>query len=221
MGKTEPTTSPKYAGYENIFVDCPLCARELVLNRASDLHTFKPIFGTHVSCEKCYRGFWLNGDSVNERHESLIFDCRDLLARKRYMNCILNICQAYEMFFRLYLRVRLLYVPFGSNSDRGAASLVRLNQLSRDLECKIERFAFKKMRSSFLRLITEKNPPGTLDEAAKYIMQFSGGRRSREVDLQSTTGKNLEDRLVQLAGTKIDDLRNDVVPQGGPPPDAY
>ena len=101
------STKIKSSGYENIVVTCPLCSHELVLNRATDLGTFEAISGTDVCCQECGRGFWINGDSVNERHEAIVFDCHDLLRTKRYMNCILNVCQAYEMFFSLYLRVNI------------------------------------------------------------------------------------------------------------------
>ena len=65
-----------------------------------------------MGCGKLFR---LISDSVNERHEQLLFDCYELLERKHYMNCIISVTQSYEMFFGLYLRVAFLYRPFSSD----------------------------------------------------------------------------------------------------------
>ena len=213
MEKTIPTAEPKYTGYENIIVDCPLCGNELVFNRASDLRTFEPTAGTDVSCEKCKECFWLTNDTVNERHEILIFDCYDLLGRKRYINCILNLCQAYEMFFSLYLRVRLLYIPFGSNSDRDSSALCHLNRLSQNLEEEIKSFSFEKMRSCFLHLIIEFNLPSTLDEAENHIKNLDP-KPPKDAELKSVAD-NLGNLLIRVKGTKINELRNKVVHKTG------
>ena len=203
----------KSSGYENIIVDCPLCKRELVFNRASDLCTFEPVSGMMVHCHECGKEFWLNGDSVNERHESVIFDCHDLLKSKKYMNCILSICQSYEMFFGLYLRVNLLYVPFGK-SDRDSASLERLNKLSKNLEQKTKRFAFHKMRGSFLQLVVGGNLPSTLDEVETCINDLCFALPKDDA-LNSLTGKNLANLLINVKNTKINKLRNKVVHKNG------
>lgn len=76
-----------------------MCNDEISFNRASDLQTFEPVGGANVSCYRCSGEFWINGDSINERHNALLFDCNEHLFAKRYMNCILNVSQAYEMFF--------------------------------------------------------------------------------------------------------------------------
>ena len=214
MYETKPTAKAKSTGYENIEVDCPLCGQECIFNRASDLCTLEPIAGIDVVCEKCKIGFWLTGDTVNERHEMLIFDCHDLLKRKRYISCILNLCQAYEMFFSLYLRVTLLYKPFGSNSDWDSADLCHLNQLFQILEQKIKPFGFEKMRGCFLRLIIDSNPPSTLDEARNY-MQKLDPRPPKDVELKSVTDTALVSLLIRIKEVAIHELRNKVVHKVG------
>ena len=69
--------------YENFVADCPWCGYECIFNRASDLHTFEPIGGLNVTCLNglCAKTFRLVSDSVNERHEMLIYDCYELLVR--------------------------------------------------------------------------------------------------------------------------------------------
>ena len=214
MNETKPTAEIKHAGYENIIADCPLCGYECTFNRMSDLRTLEPIAGTDVSCEKCGGDFWLTNDTVNERYEVLIFDCYDLLGRKRYTNCILNLCQAYEMLFSSYLRAKLLYEPFGSNSSRDSAALCHLNQLSQNLEEKIKSFGFDQMRSCFLCLIIESNPPSTLDEAENHIKKLYP-RLPKDVDLKSVTGTALADLLIRVKRATIHELRNKVVHKTG------
>ena len=204
-----PTAEVRLAGYENVVADCPRCGYECVFNRASDLCTFQPISGADVRCLKCKQPFWLNGDTVNERHEVMLFECHELLERKKYMNCILNICQAYEMFFSLYLRVNLLYVPFG-NSDWDSDSLEKLNELSMKLEQKTRGFGFAKMLASFLRLIVEHNPPSTLDEAEKYIQSLCS-EMPKNTDVDSVKDNNLSNLLMCIKRIKINQSRNKVV----------
>ena len=98
-----PVIRIKQASYENIVVECPWCGRENIFNRASDLRTFEPIAGLDVSCQnvECGKPFRIVGDLVNNPHEMLILDCYGLLERKHYMNCILTLTQAYEVFFSL------------------------------------------------------------------------------------------------------------------------
>ena len=58
----------------------------------------------------------------------LILDMPELYERKHYMNCILSLAQAYEVFFSLYLRVNLLFKPFGSDADRDIGMFNRLDE---------------------------------------------------------------------------------------------
>ena len=210
-----PTASPKEAGYENIIVDCPLCDCELVFNRASDLRTFEPISGTNVSCLECKGIFWLNGDIANERHECLIYDCHELLNRKRYMNCILNVCQAYEMFFSLYLRVELIYKPFYRSSDYETGSLKRLNNLYRRLEGVTEKYAFKNMRALFLERIIDPISPRNLDEAKEIIDSLHNPKIPADHEIESISDAKLAKLFMMLKKTDINGLRNKVVHKSG------
>ena len=88
-----PIASKKRTSYENFVAECPWCSRENIFNRVSDLRTFEPVAGRDVSCQSadCGRPFRIVGDSVNSPHEMLILDCYELIERKHYMNCILNL----------------------------------------------------------------------------------------------------------------------------------
>ena len=205
------STEIKSSGYENIVVACPLCNHELVLNRATDLCTFEPIAGTDVCCEECGREFWINGDSVNERHEAIVFDCHDLLRTKRYMNCILNVCQAYEMFFSLYLRVNILYIPFGNDIGQKRDALDRFNKLYKHLSNETQKFGFGKMRDVFLRLSVEMNRPHDLDQSKRYIDALSKFDLPKDSDIESLPDKKVAALLIRIKQTRINELRNHVV----------
>ena len=207
--------SIRVSGYENIVVDCPICDDEVKLNRASDLQTFKPISGLSVSCHECKAEFWINGDTVNERHEALIYDCYDHLAAKRYMNCILNVCQAYEMFFSLYLRVNLLYRPFAKDYRKGYASLDKLNTLVQELASETRDLSFVRMRDIYLRLMVGAEKPTSLEEAEVQIRCLQACRCPKDEELMVGRDTKLSKLLLQVKRTKINGVRNDVVHKNG------
>ena len=211
MADIIPIAKNKRPSYENFVADCPLCGHECIFNRASDLHTFEPIGGLNVTClnSLCAKTFRLISDSVNERHEMLIYDCYELLERKHYMNCILSLAQAYEVFFSLFLRVEFLYKPFAANLDQ---DLAVLNQLSEQLNEKIKDHTFSRMRALFLRTIIGRHSPTSLNDAAKIIAalpRYPTEPKSREIDAISDA--KLIPLLRALKATTIHVLRNRVV----------
>ena len=211
MEQVMPTAKIKSAGYENLCVDCPLCGQELLLNRASDLCTFEPISGRDVSCEECNGQFWLNSDTVNDRYEALLFDCADLLKRKRYMNCVLNVCQAYEMFFSLYLRVNLLYRPFAIQFRDIPYSIEKLHQLNKRLEEKTMSFGFAKLRNTCLQHIVGSISPMSLDDACKAIDSIGQQKMPTDENISSAHPGKVAEHLLAIKNTNVNEVRNRVV----------
>ena len=205
----------KLSGYENIVVDCPICNREIILNRASDLGSFEPIAGISTNCPECKGEFWLNGDRISERHKALIFDCHDLLRDKKYMNCILNVCQSYEIFFGLYLRVNLLYRPFNSDLGQRSVSGLKLNQLHRKLFDNTEKFGFIKMRSAALSLAVAPTPPSTLVDAEKHIETLSRSKLPSDAELDALHENKIARLLIRIRQVRINKLRNNVIHKVG------
>ncbi|RLC71529.1 MAG: hypothetical protein DRI26_04920 [Chloroflexi bacterium] len=206
-----PVTRIKQAGYENIVVECPWCGRENIFNRASDLRTFKPIAVLDVSCQnvECGKPFRIVGDSVNERHEMLIFDCYELLKRKQYMNCILTLTQAYEVFFSLFLRVELLYKPFARD---GGEDINCLNRLAEMLIKKVERCTFVPMRKLFLQQIIAAPRPANLAEAETLIANLEvPSCEPTDTELERLDDEELVALLKGVKNTTIHKLRNAVV----------
>jgi hypothetical protein len=206
-----PVAESKRASYENFIAQCPWCSGENVFNRASDLMTFEAIAGRNVSCQfaECGKPFRIVGDSVNGPHEMLIFDCYELLERKHYMNCLLSLAQAYEVFFSLFFRVEFLYKPFGANPDHDIA---QLNVVSEELQDRIKEHAFVKMRALFLRHIVSGATPKNLSDAAAAIAAFPDRPGDpKDADIEGLNDPKLVQLLKALKATTIHTARNRVV----------
>ena len=78
----------------------------------------------------------------------LVLDSNELLSHKHYMNCIITLAQAHEVFFSLFLRVELLYKPFAKDDIQ---DVDHLNRLSEQLAEKVKKHTFARMRALFLR----------------------------------------------------------------------
>jgi hypothetical protein len=211
MGDVIPIAKKRCTSYENFVAECPSCGHECIFNRASDLRTFEPIGGLNVSClnKSCGKPFRLVSDTVNEPHEMLIYDCYELLERKHYMNCILSLAQAYEVFFSLFLRVELLYKPFAADPD---PDLADLNRLSEELGEKIKEHTFGRMRALFLQQITARHSPTNLGEAAAIIAAFPAHPgEPKDSAIEALRDAKLIPLLKALKATTVHTLRNRVV----------
>ena len=206
--------------YENIEAACPNCGRTCVLNRRSDLKTRMPVAGKEVPCTECGTHFWLTGDTVNASYESILYDCVDLLRLKRYMLSVVGACQAYEMFFGLYLRVELVYEPFGRECQGEQwPPIESLNDLSKALRRKVKGRAFDKLRARFLRQVICEAPPLSCQDAELAIDSLARTdrwKRPKQVQIQNASvSETLKPLLLGVAKTKVHELRNKVVHQRG------
>ena len=209
-----PEARTKRTSYENFAAQCPWCGVENVFNRASDLKSFEPIGHRTINClnTTCLKAFNIGGDSVNSAYEMLVFDCHELLEQKHYMNCILTLVQAYEVFFNIYFRVELLYKPFAADEDD---DIEKLNHLSMALADKTESFAFGPMRKRFLQHITTHLPVKTLAEADAAIAELANQpREPSDSQLESLGDSKLITLLKGVKATNINTLRDRVVHKG-------
>jgi hypothetical protein len=150
--------------------------------------------------------YWISGDSINPAYQMLLLDCFDLRAEKRYMYCILNICQAYEMFFSLYFR-SLIYRAFVKDRD-----LDRVNDLLERLHGSMTRFAFASLRCNFLRMAAAGLSPASLDEAETQLATLDkDDTDASRIDLSTCTDPKLMEKLETIRATDIHRLRNKVV----------
>ena len=206
-----PLASNRRASYENFVAECPHCFRESIFNRASDLRTFEPIAGRDVFCLSagCGKPFRIVGDSVNNRHEMLVYDCYELVERKHYMNCILSLAQAYEVFFSLFFRVELLYKPFGADPN---PDLTEMNRLGEELQNKTKQHTFAPMRALFLQHMVNGRSPNNLAESAGVIAALPDRPGDpQDAAIQGLSDAKLVPLLMALKATEINTLRNRVV----------
>ncbi len=152
--------------YENFVAECPHCSASNIFNRASDLRTFQPVGFRTVNCQECDRPFNINNDSVNAAHEMLLFACSAFIERKQYMQCVLSVAQAYEVFFGHFLYVQLIYRAFAKDNSRDPQLL---NDLKKQLYDRVQKFTFEPMRSLVLRLVVDKVAPASLADAKAAI----------------------------------------------------
>jgi hypothetical protein len=139
----------------------------------------------------------------------LIFDCYELIERKHYMNCILSLTQAYEVFFSLFFRVELLYKPFSTDPDQ---ELAKLNQLSEALYEKIKKYTFTPMQAMFLQYIVTGRSPKNLLEAAAMVAALPECQvNPKDAAIESLGDGKLVPLLKALKATSIHRMRNRVV----------
>jgi len=206
------------ASYENFFARCPWCEVENVFNRKTDLGDVQPIARKEVHClnPSCGKLFAITGDSVNSAHEMLIFDCYELKKEKRYCYCVLNLAQAFEVFFSLYLRVLLLCRPFAwhEREDTGEDNLVQLNALASELYEAIKDHAFAKLRNVFLNCVLTYQNIASFDEAATIIRTLPALNHMPSDQALSACGNPKLTALLKLVkDSKVGELRNKIVHQ--------
>jgi len=204
------------ATYENFYATCPSCGRRNTFNRASDWHDFSLVDHKEVDClhPDCGKRFFVNGDQSNPCYEMLVFDCYELLEAKHYSYCILNLAQAFEVFFSQYLRVTLLYGPLAQQQK---FDLDSHNEMLRLLEEKIETFPFGKMRRLFFQIALRTEAPPTL-QASKLVINAIDPRNvppePSDDELRGQTlvpNVYLRNLFLRLKHCEVPNLRNKVV----------
>jgi hypothetical protein len=140
----------------------------------------------------------------------LIFDCDELIERKHYMNCILSLTQAYEIFFNLFLRVELLYKPFWADANW---ELADLNKLADELRGKIENHVFHSMRRLFLQHLVNGRSPKDLAEAKLFVAALlsNNPKNPDDADIDKLGDAELASLLKALRATTIHKLKNRIV----------
>ena len=202
--------------YENLHVECPWCGRPNIFNRKSDLGDFDPIDCRQVTCTspRCSRSFHVSGDMINPAYQMIIFDCDDLLKRKQFMYCALNLAQAFEVFFSHYFRVEFIYKPFWADvrAEKDIGSLKNLEGL---LYERIKRFSFSDMKNLFMCHVLYEDRPKSLLESENIIRRIplKPSPHSNEdiKNAQKPSDRRVRELLLPLNACRVADLRNRVV----------
>jgi hypothetical protein len=184
----------KTAGYENIYLDCPFCSTENILNRVSDLdgnNTVSRLDG--VLCEKCGKSFDIVGDRVAlAKYKWFINELDILKEKKMYRSYALNLCQGLEAFFyQAIINKKFDRNPDFRNEDNRII-LEKYNNEGKKYDKDIEEWTFRKMRAEFLTIFKE--------EQENYIPQRRKPKEDRRCECF---------RLIKE--TDINSLRNKVI----------
>lgn len=200
------------ATYENVYATCTRCGTRNVYNRCTDLKTLEPIANATVVCTTCDETFSIAGDLINTAHQMLLFDCRPLFDSKRYMQTVLGIAQAYEIFFDHFLHVQLVYRSFVAD---GRDDLDRMNRLEQRLYEKLERYTFEPMRRLVLRAAVDGLAPKTLDEAEATVDRIPEKTGKVPIvarpEIEAVARERLRSLLLGLSEATVNKLRNQVV----------
>jgi hypothetical protein len=195
--------------YENAMATCPACQARNIYNRRSDLKTLRPVDRASVTCESCGAAFAIGSDLINPAHKMLLLDCRPFFERKQYMQMVLGIAQAYEVFFNHFLHVRLVYRP---GRD---ATPEELNELSERLYKKVKKLTFDPMRKVFLRLVLDGKDPQNAADARTFIDAIPGEAKPVPAvprpDIEAVANDRLRPLLLGMLDANINSLRNKVV----------
>ena len=146
--------------------------------------------------------------SIDTAHEMLISDICELYERKHYMYCIIIFAQAYEVFFSLYLRVKILFTPFSSDPKHDTETL---SQLEEELYNKIKKYGFAEMRALFLQHVVTKCSPTNLMEAEAVLSAFPKPQIPSDAAIRALADAKLVSLLQTVKKTKIHEMRNFVV----------
>jgi hypothetical protein len=197
--------------YENFIAKCPHCGFINTYNRVTDLKTIYPISYMEVRCQSddCFKKFSINGDILASSFQYLINDCYDLIKRKRYMYCILNMAQAYEAFFGLYLKVELIIKPYKKEKS---IDLDKLNRLVILLFDTIEKYTFNPLRNIFINTILLSKSINSLKDSEKAIMEIVNlCKEPSNESIQRLMDNEMSSLLLRIKQTNIGKERNLVV----------
>lgn len=199
--------------YENVYAVCPGCGREVIFNRVSDLKTTERIFGLDIDClfPECGTQFRIVGDSINESYEMMLFHGGQLFNQKRYMQCVMQTCQAYEMFFNLHIYAELVCRPW--SSVKNTISLAALNKRSNDLHKAIKKFSFQDMRnlSLLVAIKADQSRPFDASSAAEFIQSIRAWPQKPTVaDVGNIPGRGIAEHFLRIKRSTINIERNKV-----------
>ena len=202
----------KESNYENIHIDCPSCKKSIIYNRVSDLECIEPIGGREVECLNCHKALWISGDSVTPLYWDFIYQSEILFSNKRYMYCLLNICQAYEVFFLQYLKTVLVYDIFrGRNDESGFEEFkTTLNLLLQ----KVANSTFTPLRKMFMKLALKPPSLVNVEDTTRYINTINDISSFKEHFFDEYQFENKDQIVPYLKSiweSKVGEKRNDVV----------
>lgn len=205
----EKTSRIKTAGYENIYIDCPYCKKENIINRISDLPDNLPVSGRYIVCEHCNTQFWTSGDRVsNGIWHWLIDELPIFKERKEYRAYILNLCQGCECFFQQAIVNKLVDRNTDVIDEEGHIDTEKWNNLRKDLDeekiCVLYGKSGEKLKTKFKK--------ASLNHLRKIFLYQFQVEKDSYIPKRTKLKEDKRDKCFScIEETKINEIRNKVV----------
>lgn len=212
------------ADYENLYAVCPFCQIENIFNRASDLKKFTGVDREIVQCEHCKKSFPIGNDTINEKYELFIFDCDELIKKKKYMHCIVSLCQACEAFFMKGIIIKLLFQPlrndiFGKKGEiiiEKKSTLNRygiFNRYSDKLHKAVKNYNYNPLRNTFFDLYLNDKTFISRKELDNYLQVIKSSAPTTPSDAEIKKKGSIKKRetFLKLKKLKVGEARNNVI----------
>jgi len=204
-------TKKKNPTYENFEAECPYCFHFNIYNRATDFKTFNPVSFKTVKCQNkdCKKLFNINFDLINSAFEMMILYSYELIERKKYMACILNLTQSLEIFFNTFLCAELIYKLIKRDADFEEDVL---NSIMEKFYSSIKDYSYNHLRNIFLNWFTNNLTTASFNESVEIINNFLIYKNTPPLnDLRVVTEPELYQLLIKLYNCKINELRNKII----------
>lgn len=206
------------ATYENYEVACQICKKWNVFNRITDIKSIGAACGKEVQCFHCHKSFVISTDNVEEQYQYFLNDCEVLIQQKKYMYCILNLCQACEAFFMKCIGIKLLWEPyrkgvFGWNDKKYQLFDNFLERIHK----RFKKFTYYDLRNIIFDIYLNDKSFSTQSEILDYLDKLSDNNISEASDknIKAIVDEKQRNILMYLKKLKIHEIRNAVAHKEG------
>jgi len=209
------------ATYENYEVGCRICKKWNIFNRITDIKSIGAASGKEVQCFYCHKSFVISIDDVEEQYQYFLNDCEELLKQKRYMYCIINLCQACEAFFMKCIDIKLLWIPYRRGVfGWGDKKYQLFDNFFEKVHKEFKKFAYCRLRNILFDLCLNDKSFSTQEEIHDYLSKIADDEENNIAEPSAKAIKiKSEGRqrnvLMDLKRLKIHEIRNKVVHMEG------
>ena len=203
------------ASYETVTAECEHCGTHCIFSRLDDIGELGPYAGRYVVCYECNKWFRIYGDTINPAYELFIFEAYDCFASKRYMPCVVNLAQAWEVFFSIFVASNFIYRPFFESLESDL-DLAWLNRQHSQLYEATKKFTFTPLRNLLTNTVVKKLYPATLQEGEEAIQKIKTerlGENPKKKSIEEFYDAEVRDILDRLQFLQVGTLRNKVIHQ--------
>ena len=207
------------ATYENYGIECSICKKWNVFNRITDIKSIGAACGKEVQCFHCHKSFVISTDNVEEQYQYFLNDCEVLIQQKKYMYCILNLCQACEAFFMKCIDIKLLWEPyrkgvFGWNDKKYQL----FDDFFEQIHSEFRKSTYHSLRKIILDIYLNNRSCSMQEDILNYLKMMTNRPYIQEPSDEAIRAEMDERRrqvLLRLKRLKINEIRNAVAHKEG------